>query len=151
VRSQRPSRPPRRASGERARPPRVLVVAADAAFARAIADALSTECEVAVDTSPLDAIARIKQGARFDVIFADAVMPVMDGASLHRRIQWESAAQADNMVFMLGALVDPAVRPALVALGGTLIDKPAPTALLLQIARERAFGARPSGTGGQRA
>ena len=68
----------------------------------AIARTLSPEHDVATVTRAGDALARLRSGERYDVIFCDLMMPQMTGMDLHRELAAELPDQAARMIFLTG-------------------------------------------------
>lgn len=105
-------------------PPRVLVVDDDRRLARALGRCLQGRFHVAVESDPCAALARVARGERFDVVLSDFHMPGKSGGELRDAIAAIDDAQAAAMVFMTGALADPAVQRAQRARAATWIEKP---------------------------
>jgi signal transduction histidine kinase/CheY-like chemotaxis protein len=70
---------------------------------------LAPQHDVEVVTSALDALERIREGQRYDVILCDVMMPQMTGLDLYWELQKAAAGQAERMVFLTaGAFKGPA-------------------------------------------
>jgi CheY-like chemotaxis protein len=59
-------------------------------------------------TSGLEAMHRLAEGAAFDVIFCDVMMPEMSGVEVYQRIGEQYPGQEHQLVFMTGgAFAEP--------------------------------------------
>ncbi len=89
---------------------RVLVIDDEPAILRAFRRVLVTH-EVVVATSGPEAIQRLTEGAAFDVIFCDVMMPEMSGVEVYQRIRERHPGQEHKLVFMTGgAFAEPAAH-----------------------------------------
>jgi CheY-like chemotaxis protein len=67
--------------------------------------------EVVLAASGAEAIAKLAESRRFDVIFCDVMMPEMSGVEVYRRIRERHPGQEQQLVFMTGgAFVEPAAQ-----------------------------------------
>jgi CheY-like chemotaxis protein len=71
-----------------------------------------------------EALERIAQGERFDLILCDLMMPVMTGMELHASIQRIDPAQADAMVFITGGAFTPDARAFIETMPNRRLQKP---------------------------
>ncbi len=81
---------------------RLLIVDDDVMVAASLRRRLEKDHDVVVAMHAREALARILQGERFDVIFCDLMMPDMTGMDLHAAITEKVPAQAERMVFITG-------------------------------------------------
>jgi signal transduction histidine kinase len=81
---------------------KILVVDDEAALGTALRRALSTEHDVMAVTSAQEAILKVADGERFDVIFCDLMMPEVTGMDLHATLTRLAPDQAEKVVFMTG-------------------------------------------------
>jgi two-component system cell cycle sensor histidine kinase/response regulator CckA len=89
---------------------RVLVIDDEPAILRAFRRVLFTH-EVVVATSGPEAMQKLGDGAAFDVIFCDVMMPEMSGVEVYQRIQERHPGQEHKLVFMTGgAFAEPAAH-----------------------------------------
>ena len=88
---------------------RVLVIDDEPAILRAFKRVLFSH-EVAIATSGPEAI-KLCEGAAFDAIFCDVMMPEMSGVEVYRRLRERSPGQEHKVVFMTGgAFTEPAAH-----------------------------------------
>src|SRR5690242_5759089 len=85
--------------------PRVLIVDDQPNMARALARAFIGEAEVSVALSAIDALARIEQGERFELVICDVMMPGMTGTQLYERVRAFDSRTANAFVFATGGLL----------------------------------------------
>jgi len=96
-------------SSERVRS-RVLVIDDEPAILRAFRRVLYAH-EVIVAPSGPEAMAKLADGRRFDVIFCDVMMPEMSGVEVYQRIRESYSGQERKLVFMTGgAFAEPAAH-----------------------------------------
>jgi len=124
-------------TGIRRRAARVLVVDDELGITRLLERALSSEFLETATNSPLDALASVTSGARYDVIVSDVMMPKMTGVELHDRIQAVDAGLSARMVFMTGGVPDERLADRLAALPNTVLAKPLDVGGLRELLRRR--------------
>ena len=105
------------------RPARIMIVDDDIDLARALGR-LFRDYDVVVQCSPADALGRIANGERFDIILSDVVMPEMSGPDLHSEILHVAPSQAGRMVFLTGGGIAGGVEENLAAIGQPIFAKP---------------------------
>ena len=110
-------------SGTRQTTGRVLVVDDDPMVARSIALILSAY-SVDIANSGAEALARIAEGWRYDVILCDVMMPSMTGPELFERLVDTAPAAAERVVFMTGCALLPEVRVFLERVASPCLEKP---------------------------
>jgi two-component system cell cycle sensor histidine kinase/response regulator CckA len=89
---------------------RVLVIDDEPAILRAFRRVLFTH-EVVLATSGPEAMQKLSEGAAFDAIFCDVMMPEMSGVEVYQRIQERHPGQEKRLVFMTGgAFAEPAAH-----------------------------------------
>jgi CheY-like chemotaxis protein len=115
--------------------PRVLLIDDEPAVARVHARVLrSTGMRVDVYTSPIDALARIVSGERFDVVVCDGEMPRLGGVEFYRRALAEWPELARRFFLLTGGLLDADARAA-AQLALLIVLKPIQPAELIAIVR----------------
>lgn len=119
-----PATPPPRASVPASRRGRVLIVDDEIMFARALARSLALEHEVELAASAGDALARVRDGQRFDVIVCDLMMPQMTGMDLHAELVRCAPDQAAGVVFVTGGAFTAGARAFLDGVPNQRIEKP---------------------------
>lgn len=90
-----------RESPERPRP-RILIVDDEVTITNALRRHLQTDHEVTVHNDPAAALAVIREGARFDAILCDMMMPKLSGARFYRDLLAFAPGQAAVMILMTG-------------------------------------------------
>jgi signal transduction histidine kinase len=110
---------------------RVLVVDDEHAIGRALARTLRAHHDVVSLPSAKEALARIAEGERFDVIVSDLMMPELTGMELHARLLSIAEDQASRMIFMTGGAFTATAREFLQSVSNPRIDKPVESANLL--------------------
>jgi CheY-like chemotaxis protein len=89
---------------------RILVIDDEPAILRAFRRALSAH-EVVLATSGPEAMCKLAESRRFDVIFCDVMMPEMSGVEVYQRISERHPGQEHKLVFMTGgAFAEPAAH-----------------------------------------
>ena len=111
---------------------KVLVVDDQPMLGRAIKRMLG-EHDVTLVTSVREAVTAIEQGARYDVILSDLMMPELSGMDLHQAITKLAPDQVEKMVFMTGGAFTPAARNFFEHVANPTIEKPFDKAALLSI------------------
>ena len=136
--------PATRISSGAGRSGRILVVDDDASICSAIRRTLGRSHHVVTVTSGREAIDRIKDGERFDLILCDLMMPVVTGVEVHDEILRLAPQQAERMVFMSGGAFTPAARDFLRRVPNERFDKPFDGGLLRTLAKEMLDDAPPT-------
>jgi PAS domain S-box-containing protein len=120
---------------------RVLVVDDEQPVANTMRELLALHHEVVVATSGREALALIRSGAEFDVIFCDLMMPGMSGVDLYQQLRQQRPGLERKMVFMTGGAFTTRAAEFLATVDNRRIEKPFSLGLLERIAREMAPGA----------
>ncbi|HEY3357915.1 MAG TPA: GAF domain-containing protein [Polyangia bacterium] len=115
---------------------RILVVDDEELVCAALRDALAEHDVVAV-TEPQVAAKWLDQGARFDVIFCDLMMPQMTGPELYDHVVRIDRAQAERMVFVTGGAFTPRARSFLARVTNLRLEKPFDLHALRALVRDR--------------
>jgi CheY-like chemotaxis protein len=118
--------------GDTARRRTVLVVDDQPMLGRAIKRMLGDH-DVTLVTSAREAVESIEQGARYDVILSDLMMPELSGMDLHDRISKLAPDQVEKMVFMTGGAFTPAARSFFEHVANPTIEKPFDKAALMSV------------------
>ena len=129
------SRPPDSNAPRRAH---ILVVDDEAPIANAMREMLGCAHEVVVATSGREALAVIRSGAQFDVIFCDLMMPGMSGIDLYEQLRSQSPGLERKLVFMTGGAFTTRAAEFLACIDNRRIDKPFSLGMLERIVHEMA-------------
>ncbi len=137
-----PAAPPDAPAAEAARassiPPsrraRVLVVDDEEPVARSIERVLRAAHDVAVETDPRAALARVAGGEDFDVIFCDLMMPTLSGMHLFEALSAARPELARRVVFITGGALSPRASDFLARQPNLCIAKPLSAQSLRRVA-----------------
>jgi CheY-like chemotaxis protein len=102
----------------------VMVVDDEEPLVQAIRKYLSMDHEVVGVTSAQAALELIQDGARFDVVLCDLMMPQITGMELHAELVKVDVAQANRMVFLTGGAFTVAAREFLDSSTNHRMEKP---------------------------
>jgi CheY-like chemotaxis protein len=120
----------------------VLVVDDEPMMVRAIQRLLEGDYEVVATTDPIDAVAQLRQGRRFDAILCDLMMPTLSGMEVYDAIRKIEPDQARRMVFMTGGAFTSAVLAFLESVENARIEKPLERAALRDLLRAQVQSGR---------
>jgi PAS domain S-box-containing protein len=112
---------------------RVLIVDDEPAIGVALRKVLERSHHVTSITSGEGALQLLLDGAPFDVILCDVLMPGVSGMDLYRELEEKRPELARRIVFMSGAAAMPRVAEFLEGIDNARIDKPVDLALLHQL------------------
>ncbi len=117
---------------------RILVIDDEPAIGSVIQRALETEGNVETSTSAAAVLRQIADGARYDVIFCDLMMPDTTGMDFYAGLQRTVPELADRVVFLTGGAFTPRARAFLDTVTNVRLDKPFDLQSLRRVLRERA-------------
>jgi len=80
--------------------------------------------DVVVMVSAREALERVVNGERFDIILCDLMMPEMTGSVLYGEINRLAPDQAERMVFVTGGATTPQAQEFLATVGQPVLTKP---------------------------
>lgn len=103
---------------------KILLVDDEAALGATVQRMLAAAHDVVCLTSARDALDRIRQGERFDVILCDLMMPDVTGMDLHAALSLEVPDQVDKMAFMTGGAFTSRAHDFLDRVRTPCIEKP---------------------------
>jgi CheY-like chemotaxis protein len=103
---------------------RVLVVDDEVAIGNLVCRLLRNDHDVLAVTRASEALERITQGARFDLILCDLMMPVVTGMDLYASLRSLAPDQADKMIFLTGGAFTATARAFLDDISNPCIEKP---------------------------
>jgi CheY-like chemotaxis protein len=112
--------------------PRVLIVDDQPDMARSLARLFWEVANVATSGSGEEALARIEQGERFDLVLCDIMMPGMTGLDLFERVRVVDPTTANAFVFATGG-ISPEFEARLAATGRRCLMKPCDAADLKRL------------------
>jgi two-component system cell cycle sensor histidine kinase/response regulator CckA len=101
---------------------RILVVDDEAAIRKLLTRLLHAHEVEAVES--VEALRRLREGARFDVIFCDVMMPTLDGVQLYEEIHTLDPEQARRIVFLTGGVVNTRAAAFLASTQNPILEKP---------------------------
>ncbi len=130
------SRPPRveRPSVQRAR---LLVVDDEEMICLTLGRILAHAHDVVTTTRPRDALVRIQQGERFDLILCDLMMPELSGMDLYSALKSASPDQASRMIFLTGGAFTPKAQAFVEESDNPCVEKPFEVDRLLELIQAR--------------
>lgn len=111
---------------------KILIVDDQPTLARAIKRMLGNH-DVTTVVSARDALTRIEEGERFDVILSDLMMPELSGMDLHAALGRIAPDQVDRMVFMTGGAFTGSAREFFDHVANPTIEKPFDKAALMAV------------------
>jgi two-component system, cell cycle sensor histidine kinase and response regulator CckA len=103
---------------------RILVIDDDARVLAAVARLLRPLHEVVTARGAEDALALLQQGALFDVIVCDLLMPSMSGMDLYRQLGQQAPELARRMIFLSGGSNTALGRDAFGDIPNLILQKP---------------------------
>jgi signal transduction histidine kinase len=121
---------------------RVLVIDDEALIGRVIGNALKSEHDVVVVQRASEAISRIEQGAVFDVVLCDVVMPDLSGPEFYATLAARWPDLVPRLVFMTGGAFTPETSNFLEHLTTRVLSKPFKIEILKRLVRERMLRSR---------
>ncbi|HEX8796915.1 MAG TPA: response regulator [Polyangiaceae bacterium] len=133
-------KPPTGASGTYIRPGRVLVIDDEALLGDAIRRALGRDHRVVAVSEAAEALARLQNGERYDVVLCDVMMPGMDGIEFHRRLSLVLPDEAARIVFITGCAVTARVDAFFNRAANLLLEKPVDLEGLRALVERRVSG-----------
>jgi signal transduction histidine kinase/CheY-like chemotaxis protein len=104
--------------------PRVLVVDDDPAIGSIVRRLLEIDHDVEVRTSGREALALLEEGAEFDVVLCDLLMPNLTGMDFYEAVRRKRPELGDRIAFMSGAAFTERSEKFVIALADRFIDKP---------------------------
>lgn len=123
--------------GLSARRARVLVVDDEPLFAEAAGRLLAREHDVEVVHGGREALRRVEEGARYDVIVCDLMMPDMTGMALHDALRAAAPSQRDRMILLTGGAFTEAAKEFVERSDLPTLEKAFATEQLLHAVRSR--------------
>jgi len=115
---------------------RVLVIDDEMQIASTLRELLASEHDVLATTSASDALAAVRAGSDFDVIFCDLAMPGMDGIRLFHEVRKERPGLEGRIVFTTGGAFTKAAAEFLASVSNRHLEKPFSLGLVERIVRE---------------
>ncbi|TAK19270.1 MAG: response regulator [Myxococcaceae bacterium] len=103
---------------------KVLVVDDEPSIGIMMCRTLADLCDVRSTTRAAEALAWIAEGADFDVVFCDLMMPDFTGMDLHAELQRVAPSMTDRMIFMTGEAFTRRARTFLDSVPNARLEKP---------------------------
>jgi signal transduction histidine kinase len=103
---------------------RVLVIDDEELIGRTLQRLLGGIHEVTATTRARDALHKIEEGERFDLVLCDLMMPEMDGIDVHAAIERLAPEQAARMLFVTGGATTDRARTFLASRPDRIVEKP---------------------------
>jgi PAS domain S-box-containing protein len=121
---------------------RVLVVDDDLRVAESVRRVLRDEHDVTILHDADTALAHLRQGADYDVVLCDLMMPGMTGMELHERLAGTGSRQVERFVFLTGGAFTAPARHFLEKVPNERLEKPFDTAALRELVHRLVSGSR---------
>jgi CheY-like chemotaxis protein len=118
------SHPPPPLAAHASRRGQILVIDDDEMVATTLTRVLSPSHDVAALIDVREALGRIAEGARFDVILCDLMMPSMTGADFYRELARVAPEQLEKIIFMSGGAFTAAAQVFLDQTPNRWVQKP---------------------------
>jgi two-component system cell cycle sensor histidine kinase/response regulator CckA len=115
---------------------RILVVDDETQIGHTMRELLAAEHDVAAMTTGGEALAAVRSGQEFDVIFCDLMMPGMSGIELFQRIREEQPGVEKRIVFMTGGAFTHRAAEFLASVENRRVEKPFSLGLIERIVQE---------------
>jgi len=103
---------------------KILLVDDEAVLGATVQRMLASAHDVVCLTSAREALERILQGERFDIVLCDLMMPDVTGMDLHLALSQEAPDQAEKMAFMTGGAFTSRAHDFLDRVRTPCIEKP---------------------------
>jgi CheY-like chemotaxis protein len=103
---------------------RVMLVDDEAQVAHTMERLLRRDYDITIALCGNEAIEHIVNGARFDAIVSDVMMPNMTGIELTEQLQQLAPDQARRLIFLSGGAFTAQTRDRLDELGAPQLEKP---------------------------
>jgi CheY-like chemotaxis protein len=102
----------------------VLVVDDEPEICRLLDRVLAAEYAVTTVTDPVEALRRIRDGERFDLIISDVMMPRLTGIALLSAINEADRAQGERLVFLTASVLPSEIEATFRGLPNVVLRKP---------------------------
>jgi signal transduction histidine kinase len=112
---------------------RILVIDDEQLLCNVIERILGADHCVTTVTRATEALSRLADGTRFDLILCDLMMPEMTGMDLYDELKQSTPDQADKFIFMSGGAFTDRSRAFLARSSNEVIEKPFKGAELRQV------------------
>lgn len=110
----------------------ILVVDDEPAVRKVVVRTLQKEYDISAVGAAKEAVQLIAEGARFDLILCDLMMPEMTGMDLHAELDRVAPDQSGKMAFVTGGAFTDGARAFLERMPNAVIEKPFTSAELRQ-------------------
>ena len=116
---------------------RILTIDDEPMITRAVQRVIGAEHDVVSASSGEQALAMFREGARFDVILCDLMMPAVTGMDVYAELRRIAPEQADAMVFLTGGAFTAGAQHFLDTIANVRLEKPFESASLKALVNER--------------
>jgi two-component system, cell cycle sensor histidine kinase and response regulator CckA len=107
-----------------ARRPRVLIIDDEPTLARLFGLALRDKCDVDVFQSGRAALAKLLEGAEYELVFCDLMLGDLGGKGLYEELAAKAPGREREIIFMTGGVFDPEVATFLERIPNACVGKP---------------------------
>ncbi len=118
--------PAKKRSSASARPGKgtVLVIDDDEGVCEVVRRMIDERFDVVTTTSSREALGWIRDGARYDVVLCDLMMPELPGVELYELLREVAPDQIERLVFMTGGVFSSQARAFVTSTAQALLEKP---------------------------
>jgi CheY-like chemotaxis protein len=127
---------------------RVLVIDDEEAVGAVVRRILQRENDVTTVTRADDALVLLLQGARFDVVLCDMMMPEMSGPDFYRALETAHPQLLETVIFVTGGAFTAKSREFLDQVANSRLEKPFDPQVLASLVRDRISASVSRGPGG---
>ena len=103
---------------------RLLIVDDEPDICRMVERIFSRTLDVTTSTDPVEALAWIRGGRRFDLIISDVMMPRLTGLELLAAIDEIDPAQAERLAFLTASVLTSELEQTFAGIPNTVLRKP---------------------------
>jgi CheY-like chemotaxis protein len=105
-------------------PSRILIIDDEPLLGQTLLYAFKGRHEVSICTGGREALSRLEQDSRFDLVLCDLMMPDVNGAAVYESVKRQYPELAERFVFMTGGAFTARAREFLAQHPGAQLEKP---------------------------